>query len=187
MSGDRDKEKSFTDDDSRNSNNDSKFLVEIYQEDGTSWQAEFKSGDSEFSNVYQHPNREDLIVVSGGQGYVVNPETQQKTETFGGEITHAIELRSAHQILFKSGHQFIVYNVQGLLWKQIIPMLHELRQLNDEGRSILTGEQKATADADWQPFWMNTDTGQTYSEKYDCLKIVIERNGIKQRPWWKIW
>lgn len=179
--------KFFSDNASSKSNPDSGLTGEVYQENGASWQAQFKPGNSKFSDVYQHPNREKLMVISGGQGYVIEPETQQTTETFGGEITHVIEIIGAHQILFKSGHQFIVYNPQGLLWKQIIPMLHEVRQLGSENRSILTGERRPTADADWQPFWMSTDTGQTHSEEYDFVRIAMQELRIDQRPWWKIW
>jgi len=61
-----------------------RLILEILPDDGINWYASFESGQSEFSGVYQHPNRVDLIIISNGQGYIVNPETQQLLETFGG-------------------------------------------------------------------------------------------------------
>ena len=179
-------ERTTPDGNSSSSYSDRGIIVEVFQESGMSWKAKYEPGISKLFGIFQHPNREELMVVSGGQGYIIDPETQRTIELFGGEITHVAEIIDAYRILFKSGHEFIVYGAKGLLWKQSMPIFYEIRKLGSI-RNILTGECKQTVDSDWQSFWMNTDTGQTYFEDYDFVDIAVKELGISQRPWWKIW
>ncbi|MEC4893536.1 MAG: hypothetical protein SAL07_10110 [Oscillatoria sp. PMC 1051.18] len=78
-----------------------KLFLEILPDDGKNWYACFQAGKTNFSGVYQHPNHVDLIIISSGQGYIINPESQQLLETFGGEITDTIEFFDDYAILFR--------------------------------------------------------------------------------------
>ncbi len=84
-------------------------VVEIFSDLGEEWIGCFEPGKSEFCGVYQHPNRIDLIIISGGQGYIINPETHQLKETVDGEIIEAIELPERRIILFQNTSGFISY------------------------------------------------------------------------------
>jgi len=52
------------------------YVVEIRPNKGATWVGNFRPGFSGFSGTYRHPNGCDVLVVSGGQGYVVDPEMQ---------------------------------------------------------------------------------------------------------------
>ncbi len=161
-------------------------ILEILPDDGSNWYASFQSGYSEFSGVYQHPNRIDLIIISNGQGYIVNPESQQLLETFGGEITEAIELLDSYALLFQDLHGFMSYNETGFLWRNQELSWSSIRQLKVK-RNLLIGEYKRSIETDWEPFWLNVKTGEIHLEQYDPLKDFRQSRQRNETPWWKIW
>lgn len=163
-----------------------KLILEILPDDGTNWYASFQSGCSEFSGVYQHPNRVDLIIISNGQGYIVNPENQQLLEIFGGEITEAIEFIDSYAILFQDPSGFICYDETGFLWhNQEFPSI-SIRQLYVK-RILLMGECQRSTNTDWEPFWLNVKTGEVRLEKYDPVRDFRQSMEREKRPWWKLW
>ncbi len=163
-----------------------RLILEILPDDGTNWYASFESGQSEFSGVYQHPNRVDLIIISNGQGYIVNPETQQLLETFGGEITETIDFLDSYAILFQDFSGFISYDETGFLWRNQELSWSGIRQLEVDG-IVLIGECQRSTDTDWEPFWLNVKTGEIHLEKYDPVGDAIKRIRSQKQPWWKIW
>lgn len=73
-------------------------VVEVIPDTGGNWVANFQPGQSEFSGVYQHPNQTDLIIISRGQGYVINPENRRILETFGGRIIGVTDVPKSYSI-----------------------------------------------------------------------------------------
>ena len=74
-------------------------VVEIQPDTGSKWIGNFKARQSDISGIYQHPNSIDLIIVSRGQGYIINPESRQLIETFGGCIFSIIDLPEIYYFL----------------------------------------------------------------------------------------
>lgn len=158
-------------------------ILEIFPDIKNNWYACFKSGYSEFSGVYQHPNAEDLIVIANGQGYVVNPENQQLLEAFGGNITEVFEFFDAYIILFQDSSGLISYNETGLIWQNKKLPFGETRKLEID-REILMGEVRISLDRGWEDFWLSAKTGEIHFKKYDRVNDIIEHSKNKNPPWW---
>ena len=165
--------------------NGKELVVEILPDLGEEWLGCFQPGKSEFSGVYQHPNRIDLIIISGGQGYIINPETHRLKETVGGEIIEAIELPERRTILFQDTLGFISYYETGFLWRNQTLSWHSIRQLKLDG-GLLVGECQRSINANWEPFWLDSHTGEFDLAIYDRQKHMRKKYSQNQ-PRWKFW
>ena len=166
-----------------------RLVVEIFPDIGNNWIATFHAGRTKFSGVYQHPNRVDLALVSNGQGYIVNPETQQLLETFGGEIVETIECFDSYVLLFQDPAGFTSYAENGLLWRNSELLWSGTRYLKVDSSAliVLIGEYQRSPESIWEPFWINVKTGEVRFEKYDWLNDALKRINSHEMPWWKIW
>ncbi|MEL7244303.1 MAG: hypothetical protein AAGM40_18505 [Cyanobacteria bacterium J06573_2] len=171
-------------------------FVEIIPDSGINWIGSFQPGCSEFSAIYPHPNRIDLIVISKGQGYVINPETLELLEKFGGNITSTIEEIDKYLkqdfpekriespcILFVNNSSLIFYDYQGFAWENTDIYWNNIRKIKIYGRSVILGEFFSNEES-WMPFWLNMRTGQLRKEEFNNERFFGQNT---QRPWWKFW
>ena len=62
------------------------FVVEFLPGESASWVGNFQRGLSKFDLVVNEPGSNRLIVVAGGEAYLVDPLTRRCERTFGGAI-----------------------------------------------------------------------------------------------------
>src|SRR5262245_46084013 len=77
----------------------------------------FQRGLSSYDAVQCHPNLSDLIVVAGGQAYVVEPKSRQLIETFGAQIGWSQMLPDHDLLLFHDSIRFHAYGPAGQAWR----------------------------------------------------------------------
>ena len=171
-------------------------LVEIILDSGINWIASFQPGISEFSGIYSHPNKIDLIIISKGQGYIINPENQKLLETFGGKITSKIEGIDKYTkqyfptkriesplILFVNNSYLICYDQEGLIWENTDISWNNIRKIKIYASKVIIGEFFSNEEY-WMPFWLNIKTGQFYREEFSSERFFGKDT---QRPWWQFW
>ena len=141
-------------------------VVEVRPAVARPWVGNFARGLSNFSGVYLHPDAERLLIVAGGQGYVVDATTRQLHTEIGGAIIDMSELSNPKSLLLN--HQGIAFErigVAGRLWRT--------RRLSWDGFQEVT----ITADAitglgwdaltdTWLPIEVDLHTGQTRKGVY---------------------
>ena len=171
-------------------------FVEIIPDSGINWIASFQPGCSEFSAIYPHPNQIDLIVISKGQGYVINPENQKLLETFGGNIISTIEeidnytkqdlptkLIESPLILFVNNSSIILYDYQGFIWENTDILWNNIRKIKIYGSKVILGEFFSNEES-WMPFWLNIKTGEFHREEFSNERFFGQNT---KRPWWQFW
>src|SRR5580704_6263964 len=79
------------------------FVVRFTTKSGDSWVGDFQPGLGGCSAVLEHPNGENVIVLSGGQGYVVDTEDHRCVNTFGAQIGSVFHISELGQIVFGNG------------------------------------------------------------------------------------
>ncbi|MDY6897200.1 MAG: hypothetical protein SWZ49_03880 [Cyanobacteriota bacterium] len=171
-------------------------FVEIIPDSGINWIASFQPGFSEFSAIYSHPNLIDLIVISKGQGYIINPENQELLETFGGNITSTIEEIDKYikqdfptkriespLILFVNDSYLICYDQEGLIWENIDISWNIVRKIKIYASKVIIGELFSNEES-WMPFWLNIKTGKLHREEFSNERFFGQNT---QRPWWQFW
>lgn len=144
------------------------YVVQIHPHDGTAWIGNFKPGELTFSGVYPHPNGHDVLVVSGGHGYVVDPETRAlRAEIGGGAIEGACLLDNGASLLMQhQGLFFELLGPRGTVW--------HTRRLSWDGftgvtlsQGRLTGQGWDAIRGQWQHFEVDVRTGISRGGGYD--------------------
>jgi len=93
------------------------FVLRVNPDLAEPWIGNFQPGLTGYSCAYHHPNGRDLVVVAGGQAYVVEPASRRTTETFGGALCWSHELPGHELLLFHNGLEFIAYGILGRVWR----------------------------------------------------------------------
>jgi len=74
------------------------------------------SGPSWLDIALAHPDRQSVIVVVGGQGYVIDPSTRSLTFTFGADITEVI-YHDEDQVVFSTFTDFRAFGPGDQQWR----------------------------------------------------------------------
>src|SRR5262245_11223124 len=67
-------------------------VVRFETDDGQSWVGNFQRGYSGFEMAIDHPNGREVVVIAGGQGYVVNPEDRSQRTYWASNIEEVIPI-----------------------------------------------------------------------------------------------
>jgi hypothetical protein len=66
-------------------------VVRFLPDSPGAWYGNFIGGSGGLSGAYLHPNQRQVVVVSKGQAYIVEPTTRVLIAAFGGEIGSVVE------------------------------------------------------------------------------------------------
>jgi hypothetical protein len=124
---------------------------------GESWVGNFQRGLTHFDSILQHPNRHDVIVVAGGDAYVVNPETRTLQDNFGVVIETITPVPNQNYCIFGTSTGFEAVGPGGRVWRSDRIALDGIRSVHVEG-STLKGEAYNGFDK-WLPFSVDVLTG----------------------------
>src|SRR5262245_41417004 len=67
-------------------------VVRFTADDGSTWTGNFQPGIGNCEVILRHPNGRNYVVITGGQGYIINPNDPSKWDRFGGGIERAFEI-----------------------------------------------------------------------------------------------
>ena len=82
------------------------FVVEFLPGSRMSWVGNFQPGLSSYTEAIGHPDGRRVIVISGGEGYIVDPQTQQVDTMFGGAIEYCAHVPDLKAAVFGNGLWF---------------------------------------------------------------------------------
>jgi hypothetical protein len=151
-------------------------VVRFYPNANEAWVGNFQPGYGGWEGVVQHPDGQHIVVLSRGQGYVVEPDTRQLVLTFPGSIQHVVELTELRAIVFCDGLRFEAIRSSGIWWSSQRISWDEIRNIKVVGR-VLRGEASTpTVDGNqWVPFTLDLMTGQ-------CKDGIYERQMRRAIP-----
>jgi hypothetical protein len=120
------------------------FVVRFDPGTREAWVANFQPGCGGWEGVLEHPNGKHLIVLSRGQGYVVDPLTRQLILNLSANIQHVIELPELHAVVFCDGLGFEAIKSDGIWWRSPRIAWDEIRNIrvvrnNPAGSSVHAG------------------------------------------------
>ena len=135
-------------------------MIEVRSSESESWVGNFVRGMTRFDWVGMHPNESDVLVVAGGQGYLIRPDTRSLASTFGGEIEGVIQYEPRGALVFNhEGLHFESLGPDGVQWKS--------RRISWDGfddivirGSVLSGQAWDALHDTWRPFRLDLDTGE---------------------------
>lgn len=134
-------------------------VVRFHQQDRSTWVGNFQRGLTDYDGVVTHPDGKHVIVIAGGQGYVVAPESREVTECLGGAIIQTYVIHNpALIVLDHQGIAFEALSPGGRIWRTQRLSWDGFRSVRIESGRML-GEAWSPMDDRWQRFEVDLVTG----------------------------
>lgn len=141
------------------------FVVGFADMEGRRWVGNFQPGLGGVDTAVDHPDGRRLIVIAGGQGYVVDPEDPSYRDFFGGQIEVVLPLPNPG-LLLGNGLWFEAIGPEGLLWRSDRISWDGMRSLKITGPN-LSGEAWDPLSDSWVPFALDLITGRSRGGSYE--------------------
>jgi hypothetical protein len=142
------------------------YVVRFHAINGESWVGNFHSGLSGYCGVTEHPNGRDLIVISCGQGYVVDPDDRNKREYLDASIETILPVPELGILVFGNGLWFEAVGTCGFAWGSQRISWDGMKELRREG-TMLSGLAWSPLEDDWTPFELDLTTGSHRGGSYN--------------------
>lgn len=141
------------------------FVVRFFPTNGDPWVGNFAAGLSSLCTVETHPDGQRLVIISGGAGYIINPENCKEVTEIGYWFTGL--LRVGDMLIMTSPIDLEAIGPEGRRWRTKRISWDGLRNLAlaDDGR-VITGEAWTFADEEWIAFEVDLGTGEVKGGSY---------------------
>ncbi len=93
------------------------YVVKFKKSDGEEWIANFRPGWTDYDNVFDFPENNLIVVLAGGQGYIMDPDEEKPKMTFGLTITAVIQNDDGSLICSDNVHILVLDKSSSELWK----------------------------------------------------------------------
>jgi len=134
------------------------FVVRFIKSDGTEWVANFKTGWTNFSTVFELSSIDNIVVIASGQGYLISPDQQKAISTFGPSITQLLEF-SDGRFISANETNVVIIHPDGLIWESERISWDGIKELTFNGNIVMGYSYDPMHDADeWVPLYFNIDT-----------------------------
>lgn len=162
------------------------FVVKFFKTNGDNWVANFQPGLKRFSEVFDFRNSNKLIVIAGGLGYVMDPDSVKPIGTFGASLDNAIRLNE-DKIIASDDTLVREISSTGEQWRSPRISWDGIKEIKLEN-GLLTGlsYDPMNDDDEWVPFSINLTTRDIEGGSY---RRYYTNNGqpIQKKKWWKMW
>ncbi|HTR39385.1 MAG TPA: hypothetical protein VMH80_26100 [Bryobacteraceae bacterium] len=142
-------------------------VVEFFPDTPQAWVGNFQPGLAGYNAVLPHLDGTSLIVIAGGEAYVINPEERRLLTVFGGDIDLALVIPSLGLFVISSaGIHFEARDRTGLAWRTrriSWDGMQDIRIENDK----LNGEAWSPIDNCYYPFSVDLRTGAVEGGSYN--------------------
>jgi hypothetical protein len=141
-------------------------VVRFYKTAGSSWVGNFQRGFAPgFDCVIHHPDGRHVIVIAGGEGYFIDPESQRQTHTFGGGINFVQHVPNLNIVVVGDGIHLAAFSADGSGWSSERISWDGMRNIAIID-SILQGEAWSPVSDTWHPFQLDLLTGKSLGAIY---------------------
>jgi hypothetical protein len=142
------------------------FVVKFLSDANEPWIGNFQRGLTEFCEVVAHPDGDNIIVIAGGEAYVVSPSAKQCLQTFGGQIGAVLSTKELELILFVSLVDVTAIGKSGVAWRSRRISWDGFRGLHLDGHWLIGEAYSPVDEPDWRPFRVYARTGQVEGGTY---------------------
>jgi hypothetical protein len=171
------------------------FVVKFFKSNDEEWVANFQPGWTNYDKIFDFPEHNVVVVIAGGQGYIMNPDEQKPKMTFGITITDVIQHENGSLICSDDINILIMDNKTGEFWQSDRISWDGIRNLKISN-NILHGQayDPTNAEIPWSEFTLNLETkqiiGGTFREFVSRNKMSstsVIKKFEKKKDWWKFW
>jgi len=141
------------------------FVVRFLPNTDRSWVGSFQPGMTDICDVFVHPDGIRLIVIAGGEAYVIDPTDSTKWTQFGGLINFVEAVPELDAILFGNGLWFELLGADSSIWQTRRISWDGMRDLTIQGLK-LTGRSWCYDDT-WSDFTVDLVEGTVVGGSYN--------------------
>ena len=148
------------------------FVVEFTSDEGDTWVGNFQPGIAGVDELLSHPNGRDVIVISNGALWIVNPTTRAASEIASAMIDYWRVSDPDGYVFNNQGLSFIRMSARGVVWNS--------RRISWDGFSNLrleddrlSGSAWTPIDDAWLPFMLDLRTGRVEGGSYNGPDMEI--------------
>jgi hypothetical protein len=120
------------------------FVVEFAPEGKPTWVGNFQLGLTGYSAVLPNLEETSLIVIAGGQAYMIDPEKRRLLTAFGGTLNMALAVPQMNLFLMGNGIWLEAWDNSGMRWRS--------RRISWDGMWDLRIENGRVKGSAWSPF-----------------------------------
>jgi|HubBroStandDraft_4_1064222.scaffolds.fasta_scaffold700856_1 hypothetical protein len=142
------------------------FVVEFSPEAKSAWVGNFQPGVTGYSTVLPHLDGKSLIVIAGGQAYVVDVLERRLLSVFGGNIDAALFVHPEGPLVICNGIWLEARDNTGLRWRSRRISWDGMSDLRVENDKIL-GQAWSPLDNREYPFAVDVATGSVEGGSYN--------------------
>jgi hypothetical protein len=142
-------------------------VVRFWTAKGETWVGNFHRGYGHAEGILDHPDKQRVVVLARGQGYVVHPETPEDVTMFGYGFKEFFSLPDFNAILFVDDLGMETINQEGLWWRTPRISWDGITVSKIE-RGKLHGEAFTPFDQVWVPFTVDLRTGDCEGSVYEA-------------------
>jgi hypothetical protein len=156
------------------------YVVRFYKTDGTNWIANFKTGWTNLSGIYDFPEFKRTIVFASGQCYIMADDEQNPVKAFGVGFTNVYKTDDNILIVADQTDFTVIEISADKIWRSERISWDGFDDLNFNG-DFITGLafEPNSDDGEWKPFSFNYRTKEIIGGT-----CQFQTNS---KPWWKIW
>ena len=133
-------------------------VVRFFTGSDEDWVGNFQPGLTGSADVLGHPNGKDVIVIAGGQGYIISPTSRLCLATFGGQIECVKAAPRQRMVMFVSLTDVTAIGTDGLVWHSRRISWDGMRNLRITDAKFV-GEAYSPLDDGWHDFEVDLSSG----------------------------
>jgi hypothetical protein len=142
-------------------------VVRFWTATGETWVGNFHGGYGRAEGIFDHPDKQRVVVLARGQGYVVNPEAPEDVSMFGFGIHELIALPEFDAILFVDDLEIEAINKEGRWWRTSRISWDGICNIKIEGNTLY-GEAFTPIGEMLVPFAVDLRTGECKDGIYEA-------------------
>lgn len=162
-------------------------VVRFFRTDGTSWSGNFNRGFTNYSDVQMHPDGRQVIVVSCGDGYLIDPDDETRFDNLPGSL---------EELIWSPDRRSLILNDQGL--RLVVLSADErlrftrrfswdgLAEISTDG-TVVRGLAFEPFEETWRPFSVALDTLEVEGGTYSDGGTHSDSTFGNPRRWWQFW
>ncbi|MDT0644919.1 hypothetical protein RM553_18925 [Zunongwangia sp. F363] len=176
------------------------YVVKFRKFNGEKWVANFRYGWTDYTNIFDFPEHTSIIVIAGGQGYIMNPDEKKPKMTFGLTINEVIQKEDGSLICSDGIHILFFDNKSGEYWRSGRISWDGIKELSLTGNKLKGQSYDPTNENQhWSPFELDMKTKELKGGSFQYFferneHLEVQQNGLlrekpksNKKPWWKIW
>jgi len=160
------------------------YVVKFYKDDGSGWIANFPKGSSQLSFVKEFDNH-TILVIAGGEGYIMNPNQEKPIKEFYNLIENIVELDDGG-LIFATITDIVHLDKSGIiLWEKEDIFWDGIKDLSIVGNKLVGYCFDITTKKDeesWKKFIINLETQKMEG---GCTPIKL-KNKLWHRYIWVV-